>query len=186
MSSTPQATIALDAAAISRAVRRIAHEIIERGRDGNALALLGIVRRGATLANRLAAALAELKQGTVPVGTLDISLYRDDGKGDGGDPRLLGRDITFPLDGRRVVLVDDVLYTGRTIRAALDALSDLGRPAAIELAVLVDRGDRELPIRADYVGKNIPAPAGQRVCVRLSEIDGHDAVVIGGAKGSGL
>jgi pyrimidine operon attenuation protein/uracil phosphoribosyltransferase len=116
------------------------------------------------------------------VGTLDISSYRDDGKGEPGDPRLLGRNIPFALDNRRVVLVDDVLYTGRTVRAALTALSELGRPEAIQLAVLIDRGQRELPIRADYVGKNVEAPTGQRVYVRLSEIDGIDAVVIGERK----
>ena len=109
--------------------------------------------------------------------------YRDDAKGLPGDPRLIGRDIPFSLDAKRVVLVDDVLYTGRTVRAALDAISDLGRAESVQLAVLVDRGERELPIRADYVGKNIQAPRGQRVYVRLTEIDGADAVVIGNANG---
>ena len=118
----------------------------------------------------------------VSVGTLDISSYRDDGRGAPGDPRLLGRDIPFALDRTRVVLVDDVLYTGRTVRAALDALADLGHPESIQLAVLVDRGERELPIRADYVGRNIEAPRDQRVYVRLAEVDGVDEVVIGGAK----
>jgi pyrimidine operon attenuation protein / uracil phosphoribosyltransferase len=118
----------------------------------------------------------------VRVGTLDISSYRDDGRGSPGDPRLLGRDIPFTLDGTRVVLVDDVLYTGRTVRAALDAIADLGHPESVQLAVLVDRGERELPIRADYVGRNVEAPRGQRVYVRLAEIDGVDEVVIGGTK----
>lgn len=177
-----KAQMELDAAAVERSIRRIAHEIVERASGSNGLVLLGIVRRGATLAHRLSAALGELGAGDVPVGTIDISLYRDDGKGSGGDPRLLGRDIPFTLDGKRVVLVDDVLYTGRTVRAAMDALADLGRPASVELVVLVDRGQRELPIRADYVGKNVPAPAGQRVYVRLSEVDGHDAVIVGGSK----
>jgi pyrimidine operon attenuation protein/uracil phosphoribosyltransferase len=172
----------MDSAAIARSLRRIAHEIGERSGGGRNLALIGILRRGANLAQRLAAALKELEQCEVPVGTLDISSYRDDGKGEPGDPRLLGRDIPFSLDGKRVILVDDVLYTGRTVRAALDALSDLGRPESIQLAVLIDRGERELPIRADYIGKNIQAPAGNRVYVRLSEVDGLDAVVIGGAK----
>jgi pyrimidine operon attenuation protein/uracil phosphoribosyltransferase len=174
--------VALDAAAIGRSIKRIAHEIVERDGGSSSLVLLGIVRRGATLANRLAAALKEVCGAEVPVGTIDISLYRDDGRGEPSDPRLLGRDVPFKLDAKRVVLVDDVLYTGRTARAALDALSDLGRPDSIELAVLIDRGERELPIRADYIGKNVPAAHGQRVYVRLAEIDGIDAVVIGEAK----
>ncbi len=163
-------------------MKRIAHEIGERDRGGENLALIGIMRRGANLAHRLAAALKEVEHRDIPVGTLDISSYRDDGKGAPGDPRLLGRDIPFPLDGKRVILVDDVLYTGRTARAALDALSDLGRPESIQLAVLIDRGERELPIRADYVGKNVQAASGQRIYVRLAEVDGLDAVVIGGSK----
>jgi pyrimidine operon attenuation protein/uracil phosphoribosyltransferase len=174
--------VALDAAAVSRSVKRIAHEIAERNGGTGNLVLVGIVRRGANLAERLAAALDRNGDGRVPVGTLDISSYRDDGKGAPGDPRLLARDIRFPLDGKRVVLVDDVLYTGRTVRAALDALSDLGRAESIQLAVLVDRGEREIPIRADYVGKNVHAPKGQRVYVRLAEVDGADAVVIGDGK----
>src|SRR5208282_4424666 len=173
---------ALDAAAIARSVKRIAHEIVERNNGAANVVLVGIVRRGARLAERLAGVMAEGSKRAVPVGTLDISSYRDDGRGAPGDPRLLGRDIPFVLDRTRVVLVDDVLYTGRTIRAALDALADLGRPESIQLAVLVDRGERELPIRADYVGKNIQAPAGQRVYVRLSEVDGADTVVIGNGK----
>ena len=180
MNSNP--TVALDASAIARSVKRIAHEIGERNGGGANLALVGILRRGANLAQRLAAALKEAENRDIPVGTLDISSYRDDGKGAPGDPRLLSRDIPFSLDGKRVILVDDVLYTGRTVRAALDALSDLGRPESIQLAVLIDRGERELPIRADYVGKNLHAPKDQRVYVRLSEVDGLDAVVIGGTK----
>lgn len=174
--------VALDAAAIARAVKRIAHEIDEHNSGSGDLVLVGIVRRGANLAERLAAALKEMGRSEVPVGTLDISLYRDDGKGEPGDPRLLGRNIPFSLSGKRVVLVDDVLYSGRTVRAALDALVDLGRPQSVQLAVLVDRDERELPIRADYIGKNIQAPAGDRVYVRLSEVDGVDAVVIGERK----
>jgi pyrimidine operon attenuation protein/uracil phosphoribosyltransferase len=172
--------LALDAAAIARCVKRIAREIIEHNDLGANLTLVGIVRRGATLAERLALALREDGRREIPVGTLDISSYRDDGKGAPGDPRLLARDIPFALDGGRVILVDDVLYTGRTVRAALTALADLARPESIQLAVLVDRGQHELPICADYVGKNIAAPVGQRVYVRLSEIDGADAVVVGG------
>ena len=169
-------------AAIARSVKRIAHEIVERNDGAADIVLVGIVRRGARLAERLAEAMAEGGKRAVPVGTLDISSYRDDGRGAPGDPRLLGRDIPFALDRTRVVLVDDVLYTGRTVRAALDALADLGQPESIQLAVLVDRGERELPIRADYVGRNIEAPRDQRVYVRLAEVDGVDEVVIGGAK----
>ena len=174
--------LALDAGAIARSVKRIAHEIVERNEGAANIVLVGVVRRGARLAERLADAMAEGGTRAVPVGTLDISSYRDDGRGAPGDPRLLGRDIAFALDRKRVVLVDDVLYTGRTVRAALDALADLGRPESIQLAVLVDRGERELPIRADYVGRNVEAPRDQRVYVRLAEVDGVDEVVIGGAK----
>jgi len=176
-------SMALDAEAIARYVKRIAHEIIERHGATSKLALIGIVRRGASLADRIGAILNQRKGAEqVPVGTLDISSYRDDGKGVAGDPRLLDRNIPFSLDGLHVVLVDDVLYTGRTVRAALTALADLGRPESVQLAVLVDRGERELPIRADYVGKNVPAPEGQRVYVKLNEIDGVDAVLIGQPK----
>lgn len=179
----PKPMLALDADAIARCIKRIAHEITEH-RDGAAgrLVLIGIVRRGASLAERLAAELRADGHPDVAIGTLDISSYRDDGRGARGDPRLLGRDIPFAIDGARVLLVDDVLYTGRTVRAALTALAELGRPASIALAVLIDRGQHELPIRADHVGKNIATPSDQRVYVRLSEIDGVDAVVIGGGK----
>ena len=175
----PKTAVAVDADAIARCVKRIAREIAERNTGGETLALIGIVRRGANLAERLASLLKDESGREVMVGTLDISSYRDDGKGASGDPRLLDRNIPFRLDAARVILVDDVLYTGRTVRAALTALADLGRPESVQLAVLVDRGERELPIRADYVGKNIAATPGQRVYVRLSEIDGVDAVVMG-------
>ncbi len=174
--------VAMDAEAIARAVKRIAHEIVERKRGVEPLVLIGIVRRGAVLALRIADALRQAGAAEVPVGTLDISSYRDDGKGAPGDPRLLGRDIPFALDGKSVLLVDDVLYTGRTVRAGLTALADLGRPESIQLAVLVDRGEQEVPIRADFVGKNVTAPRGQRVYVRLSEVDGVDSVVVGEGK----
>jgi pyrimidine operon attenuation protein / uracil phosphoribosyltransferase len=177
-----RASVALDADGISRCVRRIAREIAERRSGVDRLALIGIIRRGANLAERIATLITENGGPEVSVGTLDISSYRDDGKGAGGDPRLLGRHIPFVLDERNVVLVDDVLYTGRTVRAALAALTDLGRPHSIELAVLVDRGQRELPIRADYVGKNIAAPEGRRVYVKLSEVDGVDAILVGDQK----
>jgi pyrimidine operon attenuation protein/uracil phosphoribosyltransferase len=175
-------TVVLDAEAIARCARRIAREITEHYGNTNDLALIGIVRRGATLAERIAALLNQNGAAPVPVGTLDISSYRDDSRGKPGDPRLLGRNIPFPLDDHNLVLVDDVLYTGRTVRAALAALADLGRPRSIELAVLVDRGECELPIRADYVGKNIRAPEGRRVFVKLNEVDGVDAIVIGEQK----
>ncbi len=179
---TPAGTVALDADAVARSVKRLAHEIAERNNSAEKLVLVGIVRRGAALAERLIAALREVLKADVPVGTLDISSYRDDNKGWPSGPRLLGRDIPFSLNGKRVVLIDDVLYTGRTVRAALEALSDLGRPESIQLAVLVDRGEREVPIRADYVGKNIPTPGGQRVYVKLNEVDGFDGVLIGESK----
>jgi pyrimidine operon attenuation protein/uracil phosphoribosyltransferase len=178
----PKPMQALDASAVARCVKRIAHEILERNSAADDVMLIGVLRRGARLAERLARAMAESGKRAVAVGSLDISLYRDDGRGAPGDPRLLGCDIPFSLDRARVVLVDDVLYTGRTVRAALDALTDLGHPESIQLAVLVDRGERELPIRADYVGRNIEAPRDQRVYVRLSEVDGIDEVVIGGPK----
>jgi pyrimidine operon attenuation protein / uracil phosphoribosyltransferase len=174
--------IILDAAQVGRSIKRVAMEISERNGGAKNVVLVGIARRGAILAERIAQELRVNGKREVPVGTLDISSYRDDGKGAPGDPRLIGRDIPFTLDGKRVVLVDDVLYTGRTVRAALDAISDLGRAESVQLAVLVDRGERELPIRADYVGKNIQAPAGQRVYVRLLELDGNDGVVIGERK----
>ncbi|MGH7864936.1 MAG: bifunctional pyr operon transcriptional regulator/uracil phosphoribosyltransferase PyrR [Candidatus Binataceae bacterium] len=174
--------IALAPDAIARSVKRIAREISERNGGPDNLVLIGIIRRGANLAERIARDLKESLGRAIPVGTLDISSYRDDGKGASGDPRLLGRNIPFTLDGRRIVLVDDVLYTGRTVRAALEALSNLGHAESVQLAVLVDRGERELPIRADYVGKNVTAPKGHRVYVRLAETDGADAVVISESK----
>jgi pyrimidine operon attenuation protein/uracil phosphoribosyltransferase len=175
----PAELAALDSEAVGRCVRRMAHEIGEHNNGGQSLALIGIVRRGACLAERLAILLRAQGVPEIVVGTLDISSYRDDGRGAPGDPRLLGRDIPFELEGRRVVLVDDVLYTGRTVRAALTALADRGHPESIQLAVMIDRGQRELPIRADYVGRNIEAPRGRRVYVRLAEVDGIDAVLIG-------
>ncbi len=180
---TPRPETALDSVAIARAVKRIAHEIVERNPEAKALALIGIVRRGAYLADRIAVEIRGLSPREIAVGTLDISSYRDDGRGRPGDPRLIARNIPFSLDGKTVLLIDDVLYTGRTVRAALDALTNLGRADSIQLAVLVDRGERELPIRADYVGKNISAPPGHRVYVRLTEVDGADAVVIGNGNG---
>jgi pyrimidine operon attenuation protein/uracil phosphoribosyltransferase len=174
----------LDSEQMRRALKRIAHEIVERNGGTENLALVGIHTRGVPLAERLAAMIAEVEGPPPPVGALDISLYRDDTGRGGGTARLQPTDIFFDLNDRKIVLVDDVLYTGRTIRSAMDALIDLGRPASIQLAVLVDRGHRELPIRADYVGKNVATAAAEQVVVRLAEIDGNDAVFVEPAKES--
>ncbi|ADV67667.1 bifunctional pyr operon transcriptional regulator/uracil phosphoribosyltransferase PyrR [Deinococcus maricopensis] len=171
----PKATI-LNADEMRRALTRIAHEILERNRGAQDLALVGIHTRGIPLAARLAAKLHELEGVDVPQGRLDITLYRDDLSEIARQPIIRETQVPFDLNQRRVILVDDVLYTGRTIRAALDALIDLGRPAGIQLAVLVDRGHRELPIRADYVGKNLPTSQGEVVKVKLHETDGSDSV----------
>ncbi len=168
----------MDTQAIARAVVRIAHEILERNRGTANLAVVGIRTRGDVLARRLAAAMERIEGTAVPVGVLDITLYRDDLDRRAKQPTVARTEVPFDVAGRTVVLVDDVLYTGRTVRAALDALMDLGRPAAIQLAVLVDRGHRELPIRPDYVGKNLPTSSRERVTVRLVETDGVDEVVI--------
>ena len=167
----------LDAAAMGRALTRLAHEVIEANQGAEDLVVLGIQTRGVPLARRLARVIGEIEGCEVPVGPLDVTLFRDDLAGKA--PRPLGQtELPGPIDGRTVVLVDDVLFTGRTIRAALDAISEFGRPAAVRLVVLVDRGHRELPIRADHVGKNLPTALAQRVQVRLAEIDGDDAVVM--------
>ena len=168
----------LDAQALSRTLVRMAHEIIERNKGVENLALIGIRSRGAVLAKRLAEQIAAIEGQGVPVGVLDITLYRDDLSRIAPNPIVRATDIAFDLTDLRLVLVDDVLYTGRTVRAALDALVDFGRPTEIQLAVLVDRGHRELPIRADYVGKNVPTSAKERVDVRLVEMDEVDEVVL--------
>jgi len=167
---------------MSRALTRIAHEILERNRGLNEIALVGIRTRGVPIARRLATSLNEINGDDVPTGALDITLYRDDLMRNpvGPQPVVRKTEIPFSIDGRKILLVDDVLYTGRTIRAALDALIDFGRPRAIQLVVMVDRGHRELPIKADYVGKNLPTSLRQSVQVRLEEIDGADEVVIEG------
>ena len=172
--------IVMDADRMARTLTRIAHEVSERHRGGHELALVGIRTRGAPIATRLADKLLEIFGEAVPTGTLDITLYRDDLMRHpvGPQPVVRRTEIPFSIDDKKILLVDDVLYTGRTIRAALDALIDFGRPRAIQLIVLVDRGHRELPIKADYVGKNLPTSQGQSVQVRLSEIDGLDEVVI--------
>jgi pyrimidine operon attenuation protein/uracil phosphoribosyltransferase len=170
----------LEAGEISRALTRIAHEVLERNKGADDLVLLGIPTRGVALATRLAARLEEIEHRAVPVGSLDVTMYRDDLR------RQPTRSIAHTdvpdggVDDKVVVLVDDVLFSGRTIRAALDALSDLGRPRAVRLAVLVDRGHRELPIRADHVGKNLPTSLLERVRVSLAEVDGRDEVRIEG------
>jgi pyrimidine operon attenuation protein/uracil phosphoribosyltransferase len=168
----------MDQETIRRAITRMAHEIVERNKGASALGLVGIPRRGVHLAQRLAAAIENAEGVRIPVGTVDITEYRDD-----RDLRVPAESnvvthLPFPVLGRQIVLVDDVLYTGRTVRAALDALIDQGRPASIQLAVLVDRGHRELPIRPDYVGKNLPTSSREMVTVRFAEADGRDEVVI--------
>lgn len=168
----------LDAAGMARAITRIAHEIVERNKGVGDVVLVGLRSRGVDLAHRIAAKLEEIEQTKVPVGALDITLYRDDLGKAARQPAVRRTEIPFPINERKVVLVDDVLYTGRSARAAMDALIDLGRPRLIQLAVLVDRGHRELPIRADYVGKNVPTSHQEQVQVLLLEEDGVDRVVI--------
>ncbi|MEO5632788.1 bifunctional pyr operon transcriptional regulator/uracil phosphoribosyltransferase PyrR [Gaiella sp.] len=179
--------ILLDDAAVGRTLSRIAHELIERNADPGALALVGIHTRGVPIADRLRQLLAERSGITVDAGAVDITFHRDDVLARGGDsplhaqPLVRGTELDFALAGKTVVLVDDVLYTGRTIRAAIDALLEYGRPARVQLAVLIDRGHRELPIRPDYVGKNVPTARSERVSVELVEIDGQDRVLLAGS-----
>ena len=172
--------IVMDADRIGRTLTRIAHEIVERNKSVEDLALVGIRTRGVHLARRLARALRDITGGDVPTGALDITLYRDDLMRSvvGPQPLVRSTEIPFSIDHRKILLVDDVLYTGRTTRAALDALIDFGRPLGIQLIVLVDRGHRELPIKADYVGKNLPTGLDESVQVRLQETDGVDEVVL--------
>ena len=167
----------LDDAALDRALTRIAHEILEKNDGAKELAFVGLRTRGVTIAHRLAEKIVRIDGATVPVGTLDITLYLDD-LDLRGTPVIRGTEIPFSIKGKTVVLVDDVLFTGRTVRAALDALIDLGRPRMIQLATLIDRGHRELPIRPDYVGKNLPTSKKEIVAVRMKEHDGEDRVVI--------
>ena len=173
-------SVLMDADRIGRTLTRIAHEILERNRGVDELALVGIRTRGVPFAKRLARAIRDINGHEVPTGSLDITLYRDDlmRHAVGPQPVIRRTEIPFSIDDRRILLVDDVLYTGRTIRAALDALIDFGRPKAIQLVVLVDRGHRELPIKADYVGKNVPTSLSQSVQVHLTETDGRDEVEI--------
>ncbi|KJR96252.1 MAG: bifunctional pyrimidine regulatory protein PyrR uracil phosphoribosyltransferase [Peptococcaceae bacterium BRH_c4a] len=173
-----QKAVILDREGIRRALTRIAHEIIERNKGTENLALIGIRNRGVPLAARLAARILQIEGKEVPVGTLDITLYRDDLSTLANQPLVRQTEVHFPVAGKTIVLVDDVMFTGRTIRAALDAVIDLGRPRLIQLAVLVDRGHRELPIRSDYVGKNVPTSKKENVSVLLDETDGDEKVVI--------
>jgi pyrimidine operon attenuation protein/uracil phosphoribosyltransferase len=163
---------------VRRTLSRIAHEITERNKDTASLVLVGMRTRGVPLANRLASLIAGFEHVQVPVGALDFSLYRDDLNRRNFQPQVKSTDIPVNVDGKVIILVDDVLYTGRSTRAAMDALIDYGRPQVIQLAVLIDRGHRELPIRADYVGKNIPSAAAEDIKVKLAETDGIDEVVI--------
>jgi len=174
----PKSTSVMDAEKIDRSLTRIAHEILERHRDVGQLVLVGIRTRGVPLSQRLQKKIAAIEGTDLPLGILDINLYRDDITSVGPSAILKETIIHFPIDDRRVILADDVLFTGRTIRAALDGLMDFGRPRSIELAVLVDRGHRELPIRADYVGKNVPTSLEEMVQVLLKEEDGRDEVLL--------
>ena len=172
--------VVLDGDDMRRTLVRIAHEIVERHDGSDGLAVVGIQRRGAVLAQRLHALLCDLLDAEIPLGFVDISFYRDDLAKRSETPQVHATRVDFALDGATVVIVDDVLFTGRTVRAAIDALFDFGRPAKVQLAVLADRGHRELPIRPDYVGKNLPTSLRQSVQVRLQEIDGADEVVLEG------
>ena len=169
----------MDEKALDRALTRISHEIIERNRGVEDLVLLGIKTRGVSLAKRLCEKIRSIEGNDLPVGSLDITSYRDDIKEMKDMPQVSTTDISFDITGKKVILVDDVLYTGRTVRAAMDAIIDMGRPFSIQLAVLVDRGHRELPIRADYVGKNVPTSRSEMVIVNVMETDDKDGVLLG-------
>lgn len=168
----------MDAPGFERTLKRLAHEILEKNKGAGNIVIVGIRTRGEYLAKRIARTIETLEGLTLPIGFLDITLYRDDLLGKLEQPKLQGTEIIFDITGKDVILVDDVLYTGRTIRAALDELIDLGRPNTIQLAVLVDRGHRQLPIRADYVGKNVPTASGESIRVHVSEVDGEDTVLL--------
>lgn len=168
----------MDENTIEKALIRISHEILERNEDAGDLAIVGIRKRGEYLARRIADRIKKINSSEIPMGALDITLYRDDLTQVSEQPLVHATEIDFNIDGKKIILVDDVLYTGRTIRCALDALIDFGRPSQIQLAVLIDRGHRELPIRADYVGKNVPTSLDEIIEVKLAESDGKDEVVI--------
>ena len=166
----------IDAATVSRAITRIAHEVLERNQGSSSLAVVGIRTRGEFMAERLVAKIKEIEAAEIPLGVVDITLYRDDISNSAEQPLVRGTSLPFDVDKTNIILVDDVLFTGRTVRAALDAIIDFGRPKSVQLAVLCDRGHRELPIRPDYVGKNLPTSRDELVEVCLSEADGEDAV----------
>lgn len=168
----------IDPAGFDRTITRLAHEIIEKNKGAGNIVIVGIRTRGEFLAQRITKIIEEVEGVTLARGSLDITLYRDDLLGKLEQPQLKGTDILFDISGKDVILIDDVLYTGRTIRAALDELIDLGRPKTIQLAVLIDRGHRQLPIRADYVGKNVPTSSNESIRVHVKEIDGEDAVLL--------
>jgi pyrimidine operon attenuation protein/uracil phosphoribosyltransferase len=168
----------MDAQGLSRTLQRLTHEILEKNRGIQNIVIVGIRNRGDILARRIIRSIKEIEGGEVDLGILDITLYRDDFQRFSETAVVQETDITFDITDKTVILVDDVLYTGRTIRAALDALIDLGRPACIQLAVLIDRGHRELPIKADYVGKNIPTAVGEEIQVQLKEVDGKDQILL--------
>ncbi|MCI6023315.1 MAG: bifunctional pyr operon transcriptional regulator/uracil phosphoribosyltransferase PyrR [Candidatus Faecivivens sp.] len=165
----------MDEKAMGRAINRISYEIIERDKGAQDLCIIGIFSRGVELAARIAEKIQSIEQRQVPVGCLDITPYRDDQKKYEGGPHT---DISFPLDGKQVILVDDVIYTGRSARAAIDGILSMGRPKRIQLAVLIDRGHRELPLRADFIGKNVPTSREEEICVYVRERDGEDCVII--------
>lgn len=173
----------LDSTGFDRTLNRLAHEIVERNRGSDTIAIVGILTRGEALARRLAKKIQDIDNKELQLGFLDITLYRDDLRGKLRQPVLKGTDIAFDVTAKDIILVDDVLFTGRTIRAALDELVDLGRPATIQLAVMADRGHRELPIKADFVGKNIPTSLEEEVKVLVSEVDGEDAILLVEAEG---
>lgn len=179
MSNFVKKNVIMDDKAMRRVIVRISHEIIERNKGVENIVLVGIRTRGVPIAERLAATIKDIENVEVPVGMLDITLYRDDLSTLAYNPIIHGTEIDVDLNGKTIILVDDVLYTGRTIRAALDAVIDMGRPRAIQLAVLIDRGHRELPIRADFAGKNVPTSHKEAITVFLAEEDGKDEVVIG-------
>jgi len=168
----------IDEAGFERTITRLAHEILEKNKGAASIVIVGIRTRGEFIARRIARKIEEVENVKLEIGSLDITLYRDDLLGKLEQPQLKGTDIIFDINDKNVILIDDVLYTGRTIRAALDELIDLGRPKTIQLAVLVDRGHRQLPIRADYVGKNVPTSSSESIRVHLKEVDGEDAVLL--------
>jgi len=176
--SFKEKALVMDSSTMGRAITRIAHEILEKNRGAENLVLVGIRNRGIFFARRLAEKIKEIENQDLPVGALDVTFYRDD-VAVYSNPKIYKTEIPFDVAGKTIVLVDDVLFTGRTIRASMDAIMDFGRPASIQLAVLIDRGHRELPIRADYVGKNIPTARKERVQVNVEEVDGEDSVLIG-------